>query len=253
MTTLWDRRNLHTSPYQERFSISLAKFAFGFIIKAMESTQTAYGTTADEFKPLSEILLSDVRQKYRSVIQGNGESRKFTLADLHKQMEGLRLNSSVPDEVQIAFDTARNLYVYSWFVYRFQMSAQLQAYAALEHALGKRIESEQIPCGRGLSNRMGVAIQRKWFKAEKIRVFQLAEKRRAAQDELNTALRAFVAAEEGLAHTPIPAKQDHATEYLKNLKKAMPGLRNTLAHGRPMLFSGALTIEICRDLINQLF
>ena len=72
----------------------------------------------------------------------DGTTRGSQLDDLHEQMSELKLNSAVPKDVCTGFDTARNLFLYSWLVYRSETVAEiLQAYATLELALGKAIGS----------------------------------------------------------------------------------------------------------------
>jgi hypothetical protein len=57
------------------------------------------------------------------------------------------LNDTVPENITIHFETAKNLYLYAWFVYRFYPVAEQQALASLEFALRERfpdfVESER--------------------------------------------------------------------------------------------------------------
>ena len=48
----------------------------------------------------------------------------------------------MPNEVSQLFETAKNISLYSWFVYRFHQVAELISYSALEMALRERYLSE---------------------------------------------------------------------------------------------------------------
>jgi hypothetical protein len=131
-----------------------------------------YGTIGDEFKPLGEVLLSDVRQTCWVRMEPGGTSRGLQIKDLHTRMSELSLNSTVPEKVCTGFDTARNLFLYSWFVYRFQTVAELQAYATLEFALGKRLEAEGIGHIQNLSPRLKFAVKNGWLRADGVRIYR---------------------------------------------------------------------------------
>jgi len=215
-----------------------------------------YGTTGDEFKPLDQIILPDVRQQSWGHLKPDGTIRKVQLADLHHRMSGVTVNSSAPQDVRTAFDTARNLFLYSWFVYRFVTVAELQAYAALEFALGRRIEIDKLSEVRGLARRFDLAIKRGWLRAEGIRRCQRSAVARKDYEETHgQLLREYLAAEGAVLNEPNKKTEpEYAFEYLHNLKGSIPKLRNYVAHGEPMLHNGAaVTLEICCDLINQLF
>jgi len=214
-----------------------------------------YGTTADEFKPLSEVMLSDVRQKCWARLQSDGTFRGIQLEDLHKRMSELTLNSTVPEDVRTGFDTARSLFLYSWFVYRFQTVAELQAYATLEFALGKRLAAEGAGHIQNLSPRLNFAVQKGWLRADGVRIYrQKAVSRRRYAEEQEKFFKEFLKNEKGWQNPDPRTETEYAADYLRNLTGGIPRLRNSVAHGNPMLHGGAaLTLEICRDLINQLF
>lgn len=213
------------------------------------------GTTGDGFKPLAEVMLPDVRHRWLVRLQSDGMVRNVGLEDLHKRMGQLILNSTVPEDVCTGFDTARNLFLYSWFVYRFRTVAEIQAYATLDFALGQRIEIEKAGQIQGLGRRFALAIQKGWFRAEMIRPFQRAAERRKDYDETyGRPLREYLASQGVTLNKNEKTEAEHAFEYLAHLKKGLPMLRNSVAHGEPMLVGGTvITLEICCDLINQLF
>jgi hypothetical protein len=63
----------------------------------------------------------------------------------HADIAALTLNITMPEEVAIQFETARNLYLYAWYVYRFHMVA-----AKLCRAGSKRtfVSTDADHCGR---------------------------------------------------------------------------------------------------------
>ena len=61
-----------------------------------------------------------------------------TLEEMHQLLDDIVLNDEVPDDVYQLFETAKNLSLYSWFMYRFHQVAELMSYTALEMALRHR-------------------------------------------------------------------------------------------------------------------
>src|SRR5437016_2006421 len=95
---------------------------------------------AGRLRTLEDVFVQDRRQKYFSVVNmRTGESRKKTLDDHYAKVSVFALRESVPDNIRIHFETAKNLLLYSWFVYNFISVAEMQAYASAEYALRERI------------------------------------------------------------------------------------------------------------------
>ena len=69
----------------------------------------------DPLKSLNEICSPDPRQKH------------FTgsLSDRHHILSEINLHLGVPVDVRQLFETAKNLCLYTWFVYRFHQVAEL--------------------------------------------------------------------------------------------------------------------------------
>jgi len=95
-------------------------------------------------KPLNEFFESDPR--FSNIVHSfRPETGVLTLKSpqgLHEDVAHLNLGGSVPEKIQHQFDLARNIYLYSWFVYDFATVAEQQAYAALEAALRHRYHTE---------------------------------------------------------------------------------------------------------------
>src|SRR2546426_803333 len=71
-----------------------------------------------------------------------GEFVPLTIQDYHQAVSQFTLNAKVPEEIVHQFETAKNLYLYAWFVYRFYPVCEHHALACLELALRKRYEHE---------------------------------------------------------------------------------------------------------------
>src|SRR6266581_2777097 len=97
-----------------------------------------YGKTDGVLKPLNEALMPGPRLEFLAMESETG-IRPFELADMHVRLSGIKLISEVPDSVRRQLETARNLMLYTWFVFEFQTVAEMQAYAALELGLRERL------------------------------------------------------------------------------------------------------------------
>jgi len=94
----------------------------------------------DTLRPLEKLCEPDERARFLVRIDSRtGRSRPATAADQHGAVIDYRLNSTVPEEVVVHFETAKNLYLYAWFVFRFYPVAEQQALASLEFALRERL------------------------------------------------------------------------------------------------------------------
>src|SRR5438046_3200701 len=91
----------------------------------------------ENLKPFEEICQKDVRQDSFAVMDANhaGIFRKRTLEDFYRTAEHISLHDGVPEKVRSHFATARNLIVYSFFYYPFNVTAQFLAFVSVEYAL----------------------------------------------------------------------------------------------------------------------
>ena len=80
-----------------------------------------------------------------SLLYPDLRSGGMTITDLHNMVQPIVLTESVPAVIVDQFDTARNVFVYSWFVYEFTMLAEQQCYCALEMALRHRLDPATKP------------------------------------------------------------------------------------------------------------
>lgn len=189
----------------------------------------------DTLKAFDELLEPDSRQKHFAVVNRlTGEARPLSLRDKYQAIEMISLAQYVPDDIREHFDTARNLLVYLWFVYRFNQVSELHAFASLEFAL-------KTKCGdspKGLKKRLEMAVEREWIMDSGFKYYRPD----AVEDLLD-----------GEADRGNPDTKD-VQEYCKTLVETMPFIRNELAHGSRRLHpNGLTTLAIVADLINQLF
>jgi hypothetical protein len=174
-------------------------------------------------------------------------------------IDQFKLIGNVPEDVQIHFETGKNLFVYAWYVYRFHMVAEQHILATLEMAIRARLVAskfEHIP--RGLGKLLRAA-----------RVNQLiANERLSTRDQwaLERARRRHDYAEmqrmdeEGLSECKIdywdvwPDDEDLQYDWLEDFICTLPDLRNMHAHGSEVLYPAVgRTFEIVQELINQMF
>ncbi|HQT26929.1 MAG TPA: hypothetical protein PLK99_10100, partial [Burkholderiales bacterium] len=96
------------------------------------------------------------------------------MSRLHHAVEGYRLNEAVPESIVIHFETAKSLYLYALFVFRFYPLAGQQALASLEFAFREKFKMDvksgqgrgkRVP--RGLGNLLEAAIQLGFIPDEK--------------------------------------------------------------------------------------
>lgn len=195
---------------------------------------------AERLRAPKDVCEPDPRQEAFVRVDESGV-RARTLHHHYSAIAELTLRESVPMDVRVHFETSRNLLLYSWFVYRFIAVAELHAYASVEFAsrtkYGKKDESLKKLLQRAVADGL--------IRDEGFKVHQRAVRN-------GEAYRALMAGIPGYA-LPEPEQKD-IQEYCKTLVDALPYLRNKLAHGSSMVHPGGyVTLEICADLINQLF
>jgi hypothetical protein len=97
---------------------------------------------ADTLRGLEGISTPDPRM----IIGVEDPSAAFRLR--HHAISGLQLREWVPSDVRIHFETAKNVLLYAWCVYRFHMVAEQYALSTLEFALRERLEFlHLVPAG----------------------------------------------------------------------------------------------------------
>jgi len=190
---------------------------------------------SDALRTLSNVHMPDERQAgFVRINKLTGQHYPFALKDFHEDIKQYTLSDSVPIDIRIHFETAKNVYLYSWHVYRFGMVAKMQAIASLEFALRTKAEKEHI--------------KRITPKGKRTRKTEKA----SLDDLLDLAADKGWISDSDFLHLFIETPKD----YVEVLKKTLPSLRNTLAHGSMMLLppvQALHTFAICQTIINRLF
>jgi len=90
----------------------------------------------ERLKRLEDICQPDQRWLNRVDIDySTGAVTPTTVESIYTLVEEIELGANIPNEVRSHFEIARNLIVYSWFVYSFSVVAAMQALASLEMAV----------------------------------------------------------------------------------------------------------------------
>lgn len=208
----------------------------------------------DPLKALEKINEPDDRQK--NFVHG--------LEENHAELSAIVLNDSTPIEVQQLFETAKNLSLYSWFVYRFHQVSELIAFSALEMALRERylaenLQSKNGKAPSGLYRLMQHAKKKKWitnngFPSLYRRAKHLVENRKAI-DIINK--HDFDKEPSALVEDPNEEEIEDALANLDMVEAVTSNahkLRNDLAHGSSILHPNSIsTLITTSEVINQIY
>lgn len=201
-------------------------------------------------KPLFETTHPDERW----------DAFSLTLEDLHADLAAITLNESVPAQVRQLFETAKDLCLYSWYVYDFHSIADLTGFLALEAALRVRAEKERPGLAkRRLADLLDHAIASGWITEEGIGHRTDIARKRVEQRKAFEAIASMTetGAESVRIEEPTQAEiteEAASMKVIESICDAARRLRNALAHGRPFLHpDSAGRLRITADLINQLF
>lgn len=223
-----------------------------FVIIVKNETEDHLEPVQDPLKPLEQVMESDPRFR----------GSQFALQQQHAELSQIQLLKCVPLDVRQLFETAKNVSLYSWFVYRFHQVAELVAYTALERALKDRMAHEQgvkADNVRGkLSHLLKTAARNGWLKSEKFTATKYLAQRQLEQEQLMRMIQENKIGDQPVEIPDIPeAKIDARAvqlNYVEMLARGLPHLRNHLAHGGPLLHpDSASTLRIVAEAINQLF
>ncbi|MBT3767216.1 MAG: hypothetical protein HOH80_15270 [Rhodospirillaceae bacterium] len=211
----------------ERLELDVGDLEGIFDIVRRGKDERLYGS--DDLKPLDNIHDPDIRDSYWVKVPSG---KAITFKEHYEHVASFKLLPSVPNDIQVQFDVARNLYVYAWYVYRLTSPAQAQAYATLEFALRERCKKEGLDPHPywGLRRLLKTAINHGWVK------------------------------DGGFVHligTPAWNELDpEGTTFARQLLDILPQFRNGFAHGGTTLLEprGALmALESAVEIINQLY
>ncbi len=79
-----------------------------------------------------------------------------------------RIEEEIPSDVNAQLATIKNLFLYSWFVYRFSIVAKTQLYNTLELSLKLKFQQEGGCAPQGLRGKLEKALKEGWVEIEGI-------------------------------------------------------------------------------------
>lgn len=190
----------------------------------------------------------------------------LSLAAHHAEISAIQLSTAVPEPIAIQFETARNLYLYAWHVYRFYMVASTQALTTLEFGLREKLPDRlPEPYQRKkqkqamLAGMLSYAIDNDLIRNEGFRRWHQAAAQRARERRSKENLRIMLDLQlesmdidesDPLVITP----EDQRWDLVNVLRDSLPDVRNELAHGSSMLTRNVLgTIELVAEILCQLY
>jgi len=233
-----------------------AQFHYLLFVLGMD-IKTFYNIDAsDALRSPETIGLPDPRM-------GTGAFATDRLTRQHQAISSLNLSGTVPESVRVHFETAKNLFLYSWCVYRFYMVAEQYALTTLEFALRAKLASaglvklddDRLP---GLKQMLNLAqreclISDERFTPREDFAWKLASERHSIALSLKM--------EELGLHEMIydpqdikPSEEDLSIDWLSRIADRLPKIRNIHAHGTEMLYPTVLTtFVVVHNIIQQLF
>jgi len=188
------------------------------------------------------------------------------LKEQWREINDITLIESVPKGIKVQFETVRNLYLYSWFVYRFYPIAEHNAYICVEHALRLRFYNEIPNKSKNRKNRVIIplkklleyAVKEGHIRNEGFSIWRHQVQMRARLRYGADIIRKM--REEGLKEIIIDdleieiTDKDRNWDYVSILLKTIPFLRNAYAHGSNNLDNQVIgTIRIVSEIINQIY
>lgn len=220
---------------------------------------------ADQLRNASTAHECDARSLTTVAIRADGAISMISLDERHCEVAAFTLHANVPLDVRIHFETAKNLYLYAWFVYRFYPVAEQQALAALEFGLRTRLAmlhpakygpnstwipslSKMLETARkdGLISNAGMRATERWA--------MLRARNRVSDHATRRLIESGAEFIEFDPDSAVPEPQDYSADALSIFIETLPAIRNALAHGSSMLHPTVLgTFEIVADLVNQLY
>ncbi len=216
-------------------------------------------------RPVNYVCAPDPRSvSFVTLDREAGEWHQLQVADHHRSVAAYGLNKAAPEDIRVHFDTARNLYVYAFFVYRFYPVAEHNALACLELALRERYKKEipkkyyerskyvtLKPLLRYAVDKGDVRNEgfKRWHEAAEVRA------RTRYMYEKGEEMR-----EKGLDQIELNYSEAQVTDidrnlgYINDLIEILPKFRNHYAHGSKMLHNNVLgTIQLVSEIINQIY
>lgn len=225
----------------------------GLLLSDSEDTYVSDINPADALRTPATALDPDPRSPRD---QDALASRCAAIAPLH-------FGTEVPEPIAIHFETAKNVLLYAFFVYRFHMVAEQYVLSTLELALRERLLRDNLIKMRddwvpGLKLMMARAREHGLISNERFEPGRALARRRAEHRHSVELIRRMQ--EEGLTEASYDpsqielAAEDLSFDWIKQFTDSLPDLRNMHAHGTANLYPTVFnTFRIVQNLIEQMF
>ncbi|WP_233451441.1 hypothetical protein [Paraburkholderia caribensis] len=190
----------------------------------------------------------------------------ISLAAHHGDIAAVQISANVPEKVAIQFETARNLYLYAWHVYRFFPVAQRQALSTLEFGLRSRFPGRlpsQYQSSRNkhpmLAGLLRYAIDQGFIRNEDFSRWHQVVQNRARERRSMESFRYMVDKQIDCMqfdeNEPVSVTaEDQQWDLVQVLRDSLPALRNELSHGSTFLTNQVLgTIEVVGEILSQIY
>lgn len=189
------------------------------------------------------------------------------LVDYHRDVSSISLNDNVPREIVLQFETAKNLYLYGWFVWRFFTISEHHAFSCLELAL-RSCYKDTIPKQKyfprsnepGLKALLRYAMDRGDIKNEEFETWRRITFNKARSRYKHKRIQEMI--DKNLDQIELNydevaiCEEDKNWNYVQMLSEILPKQRNEHAHGSRAvnMFHGPLdTLRIVSEVINQIY
>jgi hypothetical protein len=223
---------------------------------------------AEELRTPESSLLPDARN-----LMFEGNTKEY----LYQSVNQFELADFVPENIQHQYDTARNLFIYGYHVYRFYVVADKQLYSTLEFAIRECVGEDQLwlylkqkrkeqkelkekkgNISLGLRLYIGYLIEHKLIQNEDFPQWHHSRAQHAEHQYMLDVSKKMD--EENLdSYTLDPDEIDLDAYHFdwdltKVLSETIPALRNGLVHGSSSLYPGRIRhFEQTSIIINKMY
>lgn len=217
---------------------------------------------ADTLRTPENVISPDPRMADGACVEQR-DFRSLGLEKIYADVRSLELPDMVPKSVKINFETAKNLYLYSFFVYRFGMVAKWHTFNSIELALNKRAIAEPYFNLENvtLPKLMRWAIKRRLIFDRDIGLFVEEHKSMLYQNYITDLMRRTTSAGEAyiektrddlINESPLQDTQERINAYVNYARS----IRNYLSHGYDILWPPhhvVSDLELACDFITAIF
>ena len=224
-------------------------------------------TDAELLRTPQNVLMADPRTLHLAARDTIANKLKSVDIEIqHSNIVQFVLNETVPADIIIHFETAKNCYLYAWFVFRFYQVAEQQAYATLELALRERfpefvqkiVQKSKFNVPPSLSSLLKHAQHKNVLRNELFNNRDTWARSRAEERHLHQIH--LLMMESNLSEVTYDysgvqvSEEDLNCDWLSTFIEHMPDLRNDLAHGSARLRHTVLhTFDVIQSMINMLY